>query len=403
MKVSAAIVGMAITRHAILLAIPGRRPLVTRRSAMRRSAPRTRGLTDMHLERIIASCLLPCVCVLAIAGCTRRVSVASPVVPLRTEAIPVSGDLPSHRFGRLFCGVLPHTATATTPWGYCERYFAPSGTPSAFPPDINASRYRILVVPGIFGECVEALARPFEDARRHLMTVHKVDVEYVSVTALGSPAHNAQQIANYLQAQFAGSDKRPYIAVGYSKGANDLLETVASHEIGRTGIKALVTIAGAVLGSRLTEGVPRGLLDFFANSKLGTCSIGDGGGIDGLRRSSRADAAAKFRPPDGFRAYSIAAVSDAATTSAVLMNGWRQLTAYSQEHDSQVIHEDAIAPGATYLGIAKGDHWAVALPFDDVPPSHPAYKVIRQTIDHNTYPRVALLESALRFVLADLP
>jgi hypothetical protein len=130
---------------------------------------------------------------------------------------------------------------------------------------------------------------------------------------LGSSEYNARQIADYLTRQFAGTDRRQYIAFGYSKGVNDLLETVASHEIGRTGIRAIVTVAGPVLGSRLTEGVPRD------------------------------------------------------------------------------------------LGIARADHWAVALPFDDVPQTNPAYKVIRQLINHNTYPRVALFESALRYVLAELP
>lgn len=350
--------------------------------------------------------LLVCLAVcLSLPACSKRVPlVSTPVSPLRTEAIPVvDSNSPSARFGSLFCGVLPHTPAAI-PWGYCDGYFAPAGTPADvddFPAAIED--YRVLVVPGIFGQCVEALARPFEDARRHLQSAHNVEVEYLSVSAIGSSEHNARQIAEYLQRQFTPADRRPYIAFGYSKGAPDLLEAVASHAIAREAVAAVVTVAGAVLGSRLTEGVPRNLVRFLERERLGECDAGDAGGIDSLRRADRAAAMVRFRPPQGFRAYSIAAVSTGTTTSRVLANGWNTLRAYSLEQDSQVIHEDAIVPGATYLGIAKGDHWAVALPFSDVPDTHEAKHVLTRWVNRNIYPRVALFEAALRFVLAELP
>jgi hypothetical protein len=126
------------------------------------------------------------------------------------------------------------------------------------------------VIPGIFGQCVEEIARPFEDAVQHLKAAHRIDVEYVSVTALGSAKHNAGQIANYLT-------------------------------------------------------------------------------------------------------------------------------------DSQMIHEDALVPGAQYLGFARGDHWAVALPFEDAAKTHPELAgAITRFINRNHYPRSALVEAALRFVVSDL-
>ena len=73
----------------------------------------------------------------------------------------------------------------------------------------------------------------------------------------------------------------------------------------------------------------------------------------------------------------------------------RNLARYSQDQDSQVVAEEGILPGADFLGIAKGDHWALAVPFSDHP--DPA---IRKAVDRNRFPRVALLEALVRFVYA---
>ena len=341
--------------------------------------------------------------VVAGMACGPRVPPAAmPVVPLRTEPI-VAPDRTSQRFGALFCGVLPHAAVAGEAWGDCGRYFTPVAPPSVLDPSIgDIGQYRVLTVPGIFGQCLEAVARPFQDAARHLRDVHAIEVEHVDVAAVGSTSFNAAQIADYLDAQFSGDDRRPYIAVGYSKGASDLLEAVVAHEAARTRIAAVVTIAGSVFGSRLTDTVPRRLLDFLRQSRIATCEAGDGAGIDSLRRSERAASMARFVAAGGFRAYSIAAVSDATSTSDVLRDGWDRLRMYSLEQDGQIIHEDAIVPGAAYLGIAKGDHWAVALPFDDLPAADPRARVIAAAVNRNHYPRIALFEASLRYVLADL-
>ena len=322
-------------------------------------------------------------------------------VPLRTEPIVVP-NATSQRFGALFCSVLPHVAAGAA-WEDCGKYFTPVAPPLAddyLVSDIDD--YRVLVVPGIFGQCLEAVARPFQDAARHLRDVHAIDVEHVDVAALGSSAFNAAQIAEYLDTQFAGTDRRPYIAVGYSKGASDLLEAVLLHDAARTRLAAIVTVAGSVLGSRLTDAVPRRLLEFLRQSRIATCEAGDGAAIDSLRRPARAASMARFVAAGGFRAYSIAAVSDPTNTSDVLRDGWDRLRVYSLEQDGQIIHEDAIVPGGVYLGIARADHWAVALPFEDLPAADPRAGAIAAAVNRNHYPRVALFEAALLYVVADL-
>lgn len=308
---------------------------------------------------------------------------------------------PAARFGALFCGMLEHNPDGGV-WD-CAEYFAPSPSAQAVSPQFT-SAYRVLVIPGIFGGCVGAYATPFDDGRRHLRAAHQIDVEYLPVSALGSTTFNARQIRDYLDRQFAGANQTPYIMFGYSKGTSDILEALVQFPHLRPRIAAVASVAGSVFGSRLTQGTPKSLLDPLR--ALSLCgSEQDKGGIDSLRRAARAESLAQL--PRSVRSYSIAAVSTVDKTSAVLVGGWKKLLAFSLEQDSQMIHEDALIPGGQYLGIAKRDHWAVALPFEHVATFHPntpprLVKLFARLVNHNHYPRAALFEAVLRYVLDDL-
>ena len=59
--------------------------------------------------------------------------------------------------------------------------------------------------------------------------------------------------------------------------------------------------------------------------------------------------------------------------------------------------DDAILPGSTVLGTARADHLAVALPFEKASDAS-----IRAMADQGHYPRAALLEALVRFVVGDL-
>lgn len=341
---------------------------------------------------------------LAAPACgTIRVSpVTDPVRPLRTGIAATGAGSPAARFGSLFCTVLGHNPDGGT-WKECATYFSPASAATTLPADFSRN-YRVLVVPGIFGKCVDQLAKPFEDGIRHLDASHQFKVELVPVSALGSCAFNAAQIAAHLDQAFSGMDQRPYIVFGYSKGASDIIEMLVRHPTQRPRVAAVVTVAGAVLGSRLTQGVPKHLLDPFKALTIGPCGTDDKGGLDDMRRAPRAESVAKL--PD-VRTYSIAAVSTEAETSLALLTGWKQLLAFSKEQDSQMIHEDAVVSGGKYLGMAHADHWAVALPFEHVATYYPAtpkrlVRLVTALVNHNHYPRAALFEAALRYVLEDL-
>ena len=79
------------------------------------------------------------------------------------------------------------------------------------------------------------------------------------------------------------------------------------------------------------------------------------------------------------------------------MQTWNMLAGYDTMIDGQLTKQDATIPGSKFLGSAKGDHFAVALPFDKSPD-----KTIRGGMDKTRFPRAALLESMVRFVMDDL-
>ena len=66
-------------------------------------------------------------------------------------------------------------------------------------------------------------------------------------------------------------------------------------------------------------------------------------------------------------------------------------------NDSQMLFYDQVIPGGVLLGYLNADHWAVAVP---VARSH---RFLGSTfVNHNDFPREALLEALMRFVEEDL-
>jgi hypothetical protein len=119
-------------------------------------------------------------------------------------------------------------------------------------------------------------------------------------------------------------------------------------------------------------------------------------GFKSLSKMTRGQFLANY-PNPFVPTYSIIAASDRANTSKALMQTWQLLVTYDGLQDGQLTRADAIVPGSTYLGIAKGDHFAVALPFNKSTDS-----TIKSGMDKTRYPRGALIEALLRFVSADL-
>ncbi|NJD32804.1 MAG: hypothetical protein FIB04_13075 [Gammaproteobacteria bacterium] len=187
------------------------------------------------------------------------------------------------------------------------------------------------------------------------------------------------------------------VLIGYSKGTPDLLDALVSHPEIRPRIAAVVSIAGAVGGSAVADEASESMADmmrFFPGAK---CDKGDDEAVASLRPSVRKAWLAEHPLPADVRFYSVVTLPDEARISRILKPTYRQLEKVDARNDSQLIYTDQILPAGTLLGFVNADHWAVALP---IARSHPWIGSL--LVNHNDYPREALLEAILRFVEEDL-
>ncbi len=279
---------------------------------------------------------------------------------------PVTKDA-SARFAGLFCVDLESS------WGPCGQYLEASPVAAVVP---SISGVRVLLVGGLFGDCLAQLGvHVFQDAARALVAAGvRVDtvppLEDVAAFVVDHPG------------------EPPYIAIGYSKGAGDLMDALTSYPT--LPIRALVTVAGSVGGSRLADQFPGGL------PAVPGCNAS---AVTQITRANRFAALQRYH--SAVPAFSLVAVADTTRVSSALRPFWDFLRTFSLDQDSQVIAEEGIVPGATYLGVALADHWAIALPFDEVV-DPVARAAVARVVDHNRFPRAALLTAIVQFVVAEI-
>jgi hypothetical protein len=300
----------------------------------------------------------------------------------------------SAEYGTMFCSVLNHVGAEGGPWGTCPEYIEAPGQANLELP-LLPDEYRVLVIPGFLGQCLSPKIQAFGDALAHLRDKHGLSAEYFDVPAVGSCEFNAAAIANHLREQ-RRADPRKYIVVGYSKGACDLMTALVTYPEVREATAALVTVVSPVGGSRLPELTPEFVVRKLRKLSLGPCEHGDGGGVESVRRPAR-QAFLREHPGPLVPTYSLVAVSEEETTTRLLKSFWRKLSKISLDQDAQVIASEGVPPGARFLGVLKGDHWAVGIPFERAEDPR-----VRDLFDHNHFPRAALLEAAVRVVVADL-
>jgi len=309
----------------------------------------------------------------------------------------------SASFANTFCNVLQGENPDGGSWGACSSYLN-------IPPDatiggcgnclvikqgaaVDLNKYRVLVIPGVLSSC-QANTQAFQDGQKHLSEKHRMTVEFLQ-TANDTSKANGQRIAAYLRGKMA-TDSRKYIIVSYSKGSPDVQEALANDPQAVNAVAAHVTIAGAIGGSPIAETMPAIAERYAGLLKLGSC---DGNVADAFK-SLRQDVRKQFlqdHPDPLVPSFSLVAVSDETTTSKMLLEAWKLLTAYDSRTDSQLLQSDALVPGGNFLGTLHADHLAVALNYENVTEA-----TIKSAADHNHYPRVALFEAAVRFAIENL-
>jgi len=222
-------------------------------------------------------------------------------------------------------------------------------------------------------------------------------MQMVAVDALSGTSRNATQIRDAIMAMPAPAGPPNVVLIGYSKGAPDALDAVARYPELQQRVAALVSIAGAVGGSPLANDAKQQQADLLKHWPRANCDSGDGGAVESLRPDVRKAWLAANELPPGIRYYSLVTLPDRTRISRAVAPTYRKLAKIDPRNDSQVIYSDQIIPGSTLLGFLNADHWAVVVPIDRT------HNVIGSTVvNHNEYPREALLEALPRHIEEDL-
>jgi hypothetical protein len=271
----------------------------------------------------------------------------------------------------------------------------------------------VLVVGGLFGDCLGARAVPFGDGvirapgvsldegYRQYDDLGLRAIRRVPVPGRASAEANGRLVAEAIRAEAIRQDVQRIVVIGYSKGIVDTLHALALLQ-GEGGVPsrltAVVSVAGAVSGSPLADHYQTAYEAISPWVTPFDCTPSQGGDMDSLTRRVRLAWLVANRLPAGVAYYSIVAHAPLDEMAPPLRVTSRQLAAIDPRNDGQLIAAEMVLPGSTLLAEARADHWDVAIPRDRDP-----NPVMRASTSGRGYPREALFRATLKWVVAAGP
>jgi hypothetical protein len=341
----------------------------------------------------------------------------SPTVNLPLAAAGVTDQ--REAFGALFAAELAASeegaSGAVTDWlhGVAAGSVVPSTAPSRAAFAAHARATAVILVPGLFGDCLGPYAVPFGDGVEH-PEGSPDSAAYARFDDLGlyamrmavlpgraSSAANGVRLAAQIRAEVARPGVKRIVLVGYSKGVADALN--ALEVLQRNGgippqVQALVSVAGTVMGTPVAdhfESLYEALSPHFTPLD---CTPSEGGDVTSVTRHERVAWLAEHGVPEGIAYHSIVAFMPRAEMAPALRTPARMLEAIDPRNDGQVLAADAILPGGSLLAEVRADHWSVALPRA----AHPNL-AMRAMSSGAAFPQEVLLRATLIWVVGGLP
>jgi hypothetical protein len=273
----------------------------------------------------------------------------------------------------------------------------------------RAGSTSVLLVPGLFGDCVSAQSVPFGDgvlrtvesspieAYRQYADLGLLAVRMVPLPGRASSEANGQQLADAIRTEAARPGVQRIVLVAYSKGLADALQALDLLQrkgAGPEKVAALVSVAGAVMGTPLA--------DYFLDPydslspwvKPFDCTDSQGGDLASVTRRERVSWLAAHPPQASLAYYSIVAHAPPEQMAPPLRASAAWLGTVNPRNDGQLVASDAILPGSTLLAEARSDHWDVALPRNRDPNPW-----MRALTSGRNFPREALFRATLIWVL----
>lgn len=264
----------------------------------------------------------------------------------------------------------------------------------------RASACSVLIVPGLFNDCLGAHAQPFANARGYadFADLGLAGLRCVALPGRGSVAHNGALLAEALLLEAARPGVEELLLIGYSKGVPDALQALARLQgSGRLPSQrlGLVSVAGAVWGTPLADRFAEWYDWLSPAALLLGCSAADGPELDDLRPGARARWWATHALPPRLACYSVTASRALPRLPPALRPFGRLLAERNPRNDGQLIADDALLPHGEWLAEVRADHWGVALDMD----GHPNPLVRAGAVQSPPFPREALLRALLQWVL----
>jgi len=258
----------------------------------------------------------------------------------------------------------------------------------AMPTD-TLRRYRVAFVPGLFSECLQAVASPFADVLTDLSRAG-VDARYFSVAGRGSTVTNSARLATEIAA--LPDDGRPLIVFAYSKGLPDLLELVAGRPDSAARINAIVSLAGAANGSLLADRHVDTYRRWLSGLPLVSCGSGTGDEIGDLRRDVRLEWWRRHRAAISLPIFLLVTTPLRDHVSPPLFVPYRELARTEPRNDGMLFWYDQLVSGASLLGYVNADHWGIAMPLSQ------ELKAMDFLFYDDAVPRTLLVEAAIEVV-----
>jgi len=306
-------------------------------------------------------------------------------------------------FRRVFCAVLEERGDTLPDYRSCDDALRLIGTEASSGNDDESSRrslsdHLVLMVPGLGWNCFEKWLDLSRTVPKHLATLG-YDMRLVDVDGLAGTESNAARIAEYVDALPAVDADRRLILVGYSKGTPDILTAIVEYPELAARVDAVVSLAGAVAGSPLSEDATQAQANMLTMVPGSACDKedGDNDAVASLVPATRKAWLEENPLPPSIAYYSAVTFPEPERVSWSLRNSYLLLGETDVRNDTQLVVFDQMIPGSKVFGLMNADHWAVAVPI------RRAHPIIGSTlIDKNDYPREAFAEALLRYLEEDL-
>lgn len=358
-------------------------------------------LADHFRFRRIFGALLPISLGIFLLGCTPPPMLNyDTAMPAQTMSLVQAPEVKDGRarFREIFCALLQREPGADD--SSCSRLLhVLSDEPRATAPfrvlPAHDPNIALLFVPGLFSDCAHEWVAPFRSAIERLRTLGYT-AEVIPVSGRSGPAHNAPIIAEAIRRQLAQGHGQVAL-IGHSKGAVDSLAFLDAYPDLAVHVVALASVAGAINGSPLGDALSdlySGRLAALDNS---LCPPGDGQAVSSLRRAERLTWLGNHRLSAAIRYYSVVAFTSYGQMHFPLRVTYNSLAEIDPRNDGQLLHFDQVIPGATLLGYANADHWAVA---SDIEKQSPLTATL--VTGSFAYPNAILTEALVLYMLEDL-